>query len=595
MNLAIDASSGEPLLESLRAGRVGLVALCGGTGKCGKCRVQVVSGQVSELTSVEEDGLSPEELDEGFRLACQCRALGDLTIDIPASSLEMTQRLQLEGEGGSVALEPSVTAVPVQMSAPHSEDLIADADRLENALRAAGCSPASTPRGLLTELSSDLRELGWEGRAVLQDGRIVTFLPVDASMAGLAVDLGTTKMAGYLIDLDSGKSLAKTGMMNPQVEYGDDVLSRIAFANEDSAGRRHLQRTVVDGISELVEALCRDAGIERDQIVDAVVVGNTAMHHLFAGIAVRQLGLVPYVPAVGASLAFASDEIGLSLAPGAQIYMPPNIAGFVGADHVAMLLATQAHKAEGTTMALDIGTNTEITLAVDGRLLACSCASGPAFEGAHIRDGMRAAPGAVERVSIWDGEVHLETIEGQPPVGICGSGILDAVAGMFRHGIIDRSGRFREDKLESEVTDPFFPLVESSVAGRGRPLGLTLQDVREIQLAKGAIRAGIEILLREANITFGELDEVIVAGAFGTYLGIDSAVSIGMFPPLASDKFRQVGNAAGMGAVRLLLSESERAEAERIRKSIEYVELTVHPLFTKVFAHALRFGEYLGP
>jgi uncharacterized 2Fe-2S/4Fe-4S cluster protein (DUF4445 family) len=317
------------------------------------------------------------------------------------------------------------------------------------------------------------------------------------------------------------------------------------------------------------------------------------MHHLFAGLPVAQLGHAPYVPAASQALDLRASDLGLDLNRGAYVYLPPNIAGYVGADHVSMVLATETHQAGRTTLALDIGTNTEITLSHAGRLLCCSCASGPAFEGAHIRDGMRAAPGAIERVQI-NGEKHtirIQTIADQPPVGICGSGILDAIAEMLISGVLDRRGALvgshplvrRRDGLNE------FVLAEASRSGHGRDVLVSRRDVNEIQLAKGAIRAGIELLLAEAGIPAAEIQDFIVAGAFGTYISIPSAIRVGMFPALPLGRFRQVGNAAGEGARQMLVSLRQRELAELIAHRLEYIELSSHPDFTNEFSHRLFF------
>jgi uncharacterized 2Fe-2S/4Fe-4S cluster protein (DUF4445 family) len=326
-----------------------------------------------------------------------------------------------------------------------------------------------------------------------------------------------------------------------------------------------------------------------------VVVGNTAMHHIFARLPVHQLGTAPYVPSVSEPLDIPARELGLALAPGAYVHLPPNIAGYVGADHVSMLLATDTwQKDDRTLVALDIGTNTEITLAHKGRLLSCSCASGPAFEGAHIHDGMRAAPGAVERVQIKGEEVLIHTIGNQPPVGICGSGILDAVSELIDKGILDQRGSIRPlhpSIRKAEGMRYEFLLAEAAKSGHGREVIVTRKDVNEIQLAKGAIRAGIETLMLEAGLAGKPeaLDEFIVAGAFGTYISLESAVRVGMFPDLPMHKFAQVGNAAGTGARQMLVSRERRRIAEEIVGRVEYIELSSHPDFITEFSRDLFF------
>ena len=379
--------------------------------------------------------------------------------------------------------------------------------------------------------------------------------------------------------------------MNPQIAHGEDVLSRIAYANRDASARETLQRLVIEAVDRLTDELCAGAGRDRDTIVDSVVVGNTAMHHLFAGLPVRQLGQAPYVAAATGPLEIRAAEVGLHLSPGATLYMPPLIAGYVGADHVAMLLATGTASAGGNVLALDIGTNTEISLACAGRLWSCSTASGPAFEGAHISNGMRAAPGAIERVHYHGGAFSFQTVGDRPPVGLCGSGIVDAVAEGLEAGIIDvRGGLVRSHPLvRRDNGHAACVLVPAARTGHHREIVFTRADVGEIQLAKGAIRAGTELLLAAAGIEVSELDEVVVAGAFGTYLDLRSAIRVGLLPRTAPERYRQVGNAAGAGARRLLLSQQARGAAVEVAGRAEYLELTTHPAFADRFAEAMRF------
>jgi uncharacterized 2Fe-2S/4Fe-4S cluster protein (DUF4445 family) len=315
------------------------------------------------------------------------------------------------------------------------------------------------------------------------------------------------------------------------------------------------------------------------------------MHHLFAGLPVQQLGAAPYVPVITEPIDIPARDLGLRVASGAYVHLPPNIAGYVGADHVSMLLSTGVWEKHGTVIALDIGTNTEITLAENGRMLTCSCASGPAFEGAHIHDGMRAAPGAIEHVQMDGDTIRVYTIDELPAVGICGSGILDATAGMLGAGVIDSRGVIeKEHKLVRQVDrEVSVPLVLAENSGHGRDIIVTRKDVNEIQLAKGAIRAGIEVLLDKAGIESDAIDEFVVAGAFGTYLDIQSAIRIGMFPEIPEAQFRQVGNAAGMGAKQMLISAIRRARAVEITQRVEYLELTTHTTFTPQFLKAMMF------
>ena len=600
------------LLAAAQAAGVELVAVCGGIGSCGTCRVRLMTGELSPLTLIEEVELGLDEIAAGFRLACQARPVSDVRLDIPPESLTTPQRLQVEGQGVEVGLDPVVVPIDLHLSPPSLFDLRSDTTRLKAALAEQGFVIQTITLPVLAGLSEGLRAQDWSARLALRrvDGKaaknLVAVLPPASPLLGLAVDIGTTKLAAYLVDLVSGETLAKDGAMNPQIAFGEDVISRIAYVNEHAGqhpdGRQLLQDRLVATLNHLAAQLCAGVGNSPQQIVEAVFVGNTAMHHLFAGLPVHQLGASPYVPVIGESFELPATALGLSLARGATVYLPPNIAGYVGADHVAMLLALDVARTQQITIALDIGTNTEITLSIPARrtgrkgnrMLSCSCASGPAFEGAHINAGMRAAPGAIERLQIIAGDVRVHTIGGVAPVGICGSGILDAVAELLVAGVLDRRGVLQKghSRLRQATNGRLeFLLVPAAASGHGHDLVVSREDVKEIQLAKGAIRAGIEILLGEAGLMPDDVEQFIVAGAFGTYLDLNSALRIGMFPALPIERFRQVGNAAGIGAKQMLVSAAQRRAASQIARQIEYIELTTHPTFAEEFVQALTFGK----
>jgi uncharacterized 2Fe-2S/4Fe-4S cluster protein (DUF4445 family) len=400
---------------------------------------------------------------------------------------------------------------------------------------------------------------------------------------GLAVDIGTTKLAAYLVRLDTGVTVTKAGTMNPQIAFGEDVISRIAYAGREPDGAKKLQIVLLETLNKLLAEMCAEAHVLPKRVLDAVFVGNTAMHHLVAGLPVEQLGYAPFAPAITGPLTISANELGLDLGPGAKVYLPPVIAGYVGPDHIAVLLATEAWRSPRRVIAMDIGTNTEISLVANGKVTCCSCASGPAFEGAHIREGMRAAPGSIERALWSDGKILWQSIENLPPVGICGSGILDVVAALQDGGLVNPTGTLKMGSRSEYV------LVPAAQTGLGRDLVVTRKDIHEIQLAKSAIRSGVEILLQVAGLTCTDLDEFIVAGAFGTYLDLRSAVRTGMFPPLPVDRFRQVGNAAGVGAKQMLVSLDKRRQAESLAGQIGYVELTSQAAFTPLFMKHLCF------
>ncbi|MBM3118584.1 MAG: DUF4445 domain-containing protein [Chloroflexi bacterium] len=579
----------ESLLACARRLGVGIASLCGSQGTCQCCKVQIVSGTASEPTSCELDGFSFQELKAGWRLACQTHPTSDCKISLPAESMTTTQRIQVEGLEVTVVPEPPVRTYCVKLATPSLSDLQADADRLLEALNQQhqlDCHRVDLE--LLRNLSTQLRSWNWECQASVRDDEVIALGLWPSQQLGLAIDLGTTKIAGYLVDLKNGQTLAVKGVMNPQISHGEDIISRIAGVINSPEQAWQLQKLTVEAINKLAVDLCAEVGASAEEIVEVVVVGNTAMHHLFLGLPVSQLVHSPFVPAVRQALDIKGRDLGLYIAPGAYVHLLPNIAGFVGADHVAMLLATEAPQAEGVTVALDIGTNTEVSLVKNGRITAVSCASGPAFEGGHIKHGMRAASGAIERLRIESDAIQYQTIDDAPPIGICGSGILDAIAQLYLADIIDESGRLKDGhhRVHSHDNQRQFVLVDEPA------IVITQQDLRELQLAKAAIRTGIQVLLEANNCSESEINQMIIAGAFGSYISVPSAIAIGMLPSLPLECFRQVGNAAGMGAKMALISLSKRAEAQSIASQVHYIELANAPNFSQTFIQASYLGRY---
>jgi uncharacterized 2Fe-2S/4Fe-4S cluster protein (DUF4445 family) len=588
-----DCAADQTLLECARQLGVDLVAICGGEGTCEQCKVQVLEGRVSEPTPGERQSLSADELQAGYRLACRTYPLSDCRLCVPPESLTTPQRTQVEGLEIAVAPESPVTGYRLELVPPSLSDLRADADRLLAALREQGAATDPTiDLEVLHTLSPRLRGEGWNLQAAVRGQEVVATGPWSGRQLGLAVDIGTTKIAGYLVDLENAQVLAAQGLMNPQISYGEDVIARIARTRDAPSEAARLQELVVEALNQLAAGLCAGVRVRTEEIVEAVVVGNTAMHHLFLRLPAEQLAMAPYVPAVSEALDVKARDVGLRIAPGAYVHLLPNIAGFVGADHVAMLLATEVWQMEGLVLALDIGTNTEVCLVSDGRMASASCASGPAFEGAHIKQGMRAAQGAIEHVRLVGDLVEYQTIGEVPPIGLCGSGILDALAQLTLAGVIDRRGKMGDHpRVREGETGREFVLAEGA-KDEGRPaICITQRDVRELQLAKGAIRTGILMLLEEQGRTEKEIERVIIAGAFGTYIDVSSAIAIGMLPPLPLDRFRQVGNAAGMGAKLALTSRSKRAEAQAIARRVAYLELATAPGFMQTFMQSNYLGQ----
>jgi uncharacterized 2Fe-2S/4Fe-4S cluster protein (DUF4445 family) len=584
-----ESTAEKSLLDVARQMGVGLSGLCGGHGKCRACKVRMLEGKVSDPTPSEEETFTPEQLQAGWRLACQAYPRSDCKVHVPLESMTAPQRTQVEGLEIRIPAEPSVRAYRVRLQESTLANVRADDESLLQTLnRENDLSCKRTDIEVLRRFSPLLRSWDWECQASVHREEVVAVAPWPKPVLGFAVDLGTTKIAGYLVDLKDGRTLASKGVMNPQISYGEDIISRIQGVLSSDAVGADLQRVAVESLNQLASDLCREAGAAATDIVDAVMVSNTAMHHLLLGLPVKQLVLAPFVPSVSGALTCKARDIGLKVAPGVYVHFLPNIAGFVGGDHVAMLLATLEAKPKGLVMALDIGTNTEVSLVDGDAISSVSCASGPAFEGYHIRHGMRAARGAIEKVRIENNAIQLQTIDDAAPAGLCGSGVLDAMAQLYLAGIVDGSGRMLDGHPRVRVGQEYreFVLVEAGESGAPMTVVLTQHDIRELQLAKAAIRTGIQVLLATNGRKEQDLDQVIIAGAFGSYIDVASAVAIGMMPPLPLERFKQVGNAAGMGAKMALISSSQRRKARELAGRVKYVELGSAPQFSEIFLHA---------
>jgi len=590
-----ECQSSESLLACARRLGVGISSICGGKGTCHSCKVQVLSGTVSKPTPNEREAFTSQELKEGWHLACQTYPLSDCKLTVPPESMTTTQRIQVEGVEIKVPPEPPVQAYRLKMEAPSLSAPDADADRLLQALNQQyhlNCSKIDI--NVLRVLPTQIRSWNWVFQAVVRNDEVIALLPQASHQLGLAIDLGTTKIAGYLVNLDDGRTLAAKGIMNPQISHGEDIISRITDVVHSPDDSVLLQKLAVEAINELCADLCAEVNASEEEIIEAVVVGNTAMHHLFLRLPVRQLALSPFVPAVSGALDIKAGDLGLHIAPGAYVHLLPNIAGFVGADHVAALLATEVLTANWSILVLDIGTNTEVSLIHDGKFTSTSCASGPAFEGGHIKYGMRAATGAIERLRIADDIIQYQTIDGAPPIGICGSGILDALSQLYLAKVIDEGGRITDNhpRVRTSKGQREFVLVGKEERDGKPAITITQHDVRELQLAKAAIRSGIQTLLEANGCPENETEQVIIAGAFGTYIDVASAVTIGMLPALPLNRFKQAGNAAGMGAKLALISLAKRAEAEIVASRVKYIELASTPGFEQTFIQASYLGQY---
>jgi uncharacterized 2Fe-2S/4Fe-4S cluster protein (DUF4445 family) len=498
------------------------------------------------------------------------------------------------GSEKKVKLAPAVRKVVVALKKPSLLDTRSDVDRLLDALDSkVGLRPI-VDYETLKKVPRVVRKKDWVVTVTLWNNReIIAVQPGQVSGCyGFAVDVGTTKLAGYLLDLSNGKIVATASTTNPQIPYGEDVISRIRFATENPENLVKLQQTVIEGVNQLIKETCKDSGVSPDDVYEMTVSGNTAMHHIFLGIPPDNVALMPYPAALQSSMNVKAKELSLNMNRGAYVHVLPTIAGFVGGDAVADVLATGIHEADELSMLVDIGTNTEIVLGNKDRLVACSCASGPAFEGAHIKHGMRASTGAIEQVWIDPDtfDVGYKTVENGQPRGLCGSAIVDVVAELFKTKLIDKSGRFNRT-----LDTPRFRMNEKStefvIAWKNEGLAetdivVTQGDIRVVQLAKAAIYTGASILMKHLDVKFHEIQKIFLAGAFGTYVDPLNAKVIGMYPDVSLEKVQFVGNTSGSGARMALLSVEAREEAQKIARFVEYVELGADPSFQNEFLKA---------
>lgn len=592
---------GVTLLEGAREAGLDLNSPCGGEGTCGGCRVKVERPEVP-VTSADRRFFDEKALSEGWRLACQLRVAEDLVVTVPPGSRAFDQKILEAGLAVEARLDPAVKRVDLAVPPPGLADLKSDLDRLRAALTEAGVEEVNVPHEVLQELPRTLREAEFRVSATLVDGTLVELEaagPERKTPLGVAVDVGTTTVVGMLLDLETGEELAVASATNPQVAYGDDVVSRINYARSRPDGRRRLQQAVVKCLNDIIGRLCRRARRRRRDIYEVVAVGNTTMVHLLLGVEPEFIAQAPYVAAWREGRSVPASEVGLRVHRRGQLTVLPNIAGFVGSDTVGVVLATGLLGSDQLQLAIDIGTNGEIVLGSAARLLCCSTAAGPAFEGARIRFGMRAAPGAIERVRFTD-DVEVEVIGAVEPVGLCGTGLIDAVAELLRAGVVDVSGRFRDPEELAGVPegirrrlrrteDGWVFVLASRGDGAPEDIYLTQRDIREVQLAKGAIFAGIQIMKRELGVEDTDISQVLLAGAFGNYIRRDQALRVGLLPAVPPQRVRFVGNSAGTGAKLALLSREARRQAEHISRTVEYVELAARPEFQQAFVEAMFF------
>ena len=593
-----------------------IASICGGRGLCGRCRVVCSEGDFPKhgIVSTPEH-LSPSgavearyaernlPLAPGHRLSCQAGIQGDLLIDVPPESQIHRQVVRKAADSRPIRLDPVVRLYLVEVAPADMQGSGSDLARLLDALQDQWNLRPAFPRALLARLQGVLRAGAWTVTvAIHQDSEILAIWPgFKQSIYGLAIDVGSTTIAAHLCDLNSGGVLCSNGMMNPQIRFGEDLMSRVSYVMMHPKGSGELTREVRKAVNELVAGTASEAGVDPQDILGLTFVGNPIMHHLLLGISPVELGGAPFALAVDESVQLAACDLGLEINPGAVAYVLPCIAGHVGADTAGVVLCEQPHRSGEVSLLVDIGTNAEIVLGNDQRLLACSSPTGPAFEGAQVSAGQRAAPGAIERVridpvtletrirvigsDIWSDQPGFsDALPDQGVTGICGSGIIEAVAEMWlagiltSDGVIDGGQASRTPRLIRDGRTFSFSIHAERVT-------VTQTDVRQIQLAKAALYAGIRLLMDRLGVT--SVDRIRLAGAFGSHIDVRYAMALGMIPDCPLDAVSAAGNAAGHGARIALLNRASRREIESVVKRVEKVETAIEPKFQAYFVDAM--------
>ncbi len=610
---------GKTLLTASHELGVDIEAPCGAHKVCGKCKVKIETGffekfnidsqidHLSPITEEERKILKEKEIADNYRLACASEIRGDILVFVPEESRKADQVVLDTGKERVFTLDPAVKNYFVKMPAATLEDHRSDLNRLQDALKEQyGLENLSMDYFVLRELPNVIRDGNWEVTAtVLYDREIIDVRPGFAEKwYGIGIDVGTTTVAAYLCDMSTGEMLIKDGMMNPQVRYGEDVLSRITYAMMNEDGRDKLHEAIIEGINTLAERMTEKVGLKAEDIMEITLVFNTAMHHCLLNLEPKYMGRAPFAPAVSAPFDVKARDLGIKIGKAANIHVLPVEAGFVGPDNVSVLIAEEPYKQdEEIRLIIDIGTNGEIDLGNKNKLLSTSCATGPALEGAQIKFGMRAAPGAIEKLRIdpetkectykvigddkWYGRGEKSNAK-----GICGSGIIDMVAEVFKAGIINKTGRFNM-KIESdrirkgEDGKPEYVMVFADDSGIGKDITVTQGDIRAVQLAKAALYVGAKMLMRHLGVD--KIDRVTLAGAFGSFIDKESSMVIGLFPDCDLEKVAAVGNAAGDGAQAALLDKGKRIEAAEVARSVEFIETAVEADFQERFAEAMAF------
>ena len=609
---------GTPVLKAAQSLGVDIDSVCGGRGLCGRCQVTVGSGEfakhgitsradhVSGRRATEERYAEKKGMVDGRRLSCQTALLKDVVIDVPASSQVHKQVVRKRAEVRDIELDPAIRLHYVVVQEPDMHNPSGDLERLLAALEDQwGLTGLEADLRILQSLQQSLRAGNWQVTVAVHRGQVITAIwpGFNDRPFGLAVDIGSTTVAAHLCNLSTGEVVASSGLMNPQIRFGEDLMSRVSYVMMNPGGDQEMTEAVRQAINELAEAVCEEAGIEREEILNATFVGNPVMHHLLLGIDPTELGGAPFALAANSGITLWASQLDLRFHPDARAYVLPCIAGHVGADTAGVILSESPHLTEKMTLVVDVGTNAEIVLGNRDRLLACSSPTGPAFEGAQISCGQRAAPGAIERVRIdpetleprfkvigcdlWSDEAGFAEETAKSGVtGICGSGIIEVLAEMFLAGILAGDGTIdgamaaRSQRIQPDGRT-FSYLVHD-----GTPeIRIVQNDVRAIQLGKAALYAGIRLLMDRLDVE--QVEQIMLAGAFGSHIDTKYAMVLGMIPDCPLENVYSAGNAAGTGARIALLNQKARDEIEEVIRQVEKIETAVEPNFQAHFVEAM--------
>jgi uncharacterized 2Fe-2S/4Fe-4S cluster protein (DUF4445 family) len=585
IGVTVEVAAGDTLLSAISSAAVGLPVDCAGRGTCGKCLVRLGAGELSEPTSAELRKVTPEKLADGWRLACQARPL-TARVSIEVRQTAGRRQILTASQLAHGEARPAVSKQAVSLPRATFDDARSDRERVRDELGAA-----AVPLSVLRRLPVALREGRFSATTTMYEGSLVDVEPKGSGVEayGAAVDIGTSKIIVYLMDLQKGHLIDQEAIENPQMRHGEDVITRITEALEaDSLAE--LTRLAAEGINGTLAKLCARQEISARHVYDMVVVGNTAMHHLALGLSPAGLTGAPFAPALDEPISVRAADLGVAMNPEGRVYFMPPIAGFVGSDCLAVIAATHLEAKRLPAMAVDIGTNTEIALVKDGKVWVTSCASGPAFEGYQITCGMKASEGAIERVDFTSSghPLAIRTIGGLAPTGICGSGVVDILAGLVASRVVDGTGLMQpHERVRRAASGLEYLLAE----GDHGDIVFTQRDVRALQLAKGAIATGWRLLLANVGLAPEDLRHVFVAGAFGNYLGLDNALSVGLLPRIAKDRIAFVGNAAGVGAQMALIDVRQRERIAELRRRITFLELATHPQFHEIFMLEMGFEQ----